>query len=159
MIRRDSLLWRNVAEHSFLMVILAAHSLVSLPFLHSDELSQIKVVGEWWFFNKLLIRGGEFARAHVAGDLRRNLIVGDFQVVASLQIHPERSSIVEVPCQPKRSVGGDAAPFVHNIRYSGHWYTELKSQFVHAQADRKHEFFAENFSGMNGFPVLGHIPS
>src|SRR5258706_4517753 len=97
MIRRDSLLWRNVAEHSFLLVILAAHSLVSLPFLHSDELSQIKVVGEWGVFNKLLIRGGELARAHVAGDLRRNLIVGDFQVPESLQVHPERRSLLERP--------------------------------------------------------------
>jgi hypothetical protein len=55
MIRRDALLRGNVAEHSFLLVIVAAHSLVSLPFLHSDEFSQIKVAGEWGFFNKLLI--------------------------------------------------------------------------------------------------------
>src|SRR5258706_3195471 len=54
MIRRDSLFWRNVAEHSFLLIIVSAHSLVSLTFLHSDEFSQIKVAGEWGFFNKLL---------------------------------------------------------------------------------------------------------
>src|SRR5882762_4748176 len=54
MIRWYALLWGNVAEHSFLLVIVAAHSLVSLPFLHSDQFSQIKIAGEWGFFNKLL---------------------------------------------------------------------------------------------------------
>jgi hypothetical protein len=38
MIRGDTLLWRNVAEHSLLLDIVDAHSLVSF-FLHSDELS------------------------------------------------------------------------------------------------------------------------
>jgi hypothetical protein len=37
-----------------LLIIVSAHSLVSLTFLHSDEFSQIKVAGEWGFFNKLL---------------------------------------------------------------------------------------------------------
>jgi hypothetical protein len=39
-----------------LLIIVSAHSLVSLTFLHSDEFSQIKVAGEWGFFNKLLIK-------------------------------------------------------------------------------------------------------
>src|ERR1700675_3272111 len=55
MIRRDSLLWRNVAEHSLLLVVVAAHSLVSFAFLHSDEFSLIKVAVERGFFNKLLV--------------------------------------------------------------------------------------------------------
>jgi hypothetical protein len=38
-----------------LLVIFAAHSLVSFVFLHSDEFSQIKVAGERGFFNKLLV--------------------------------------------------------------------------------------------------------
>jgi hypothetical protein len=37
MIRWNTLLRRNVAEYSFLLVIVAAHALVSLAFLHSDE--------------------------------------------------------------------------------------------------------------------------
>jgi hypothetical protein len=56
MIRWYPLLRGNVAEQSFLLVIFAAHSLVSFVFLHSDEFSQIKVAGERWFFNKLLVR-------------------------------------------------------------------------------------------------------
>src|SRR5579872_57063 len=38
-----TLLWRNVAEHSFLLVIVAAHSLVSMDFLHSDEFFELKL--------------------------------------------------------------------------------------------------------------------
>src|SRR5580704_4737061 len=38
-----TLLWRNVAEHSFLLVIVAAHSLVSLDFLYSDEFFELKL--------------------------------------------------------------------------------------------------------------------
>jgi hypothetical protein len=55
MIRRDTPLWRNVAEHSFLLLIVAAHSLVSSAFLHSDEFSYIKVAVEPGFFNELLV--------------------------------------------------------------------------------------------------------
>jgi hypothetical protein len=46
MICGNTLLWRNVAEHSFLQVIVAAHSLASFAFLHSDEFSYIKVAAE-----------------------------------------------------------------------------------------------------------------
>src|SRR5579862_4573957 len=49
MICRDSLLWRNVAEHSFLLVVVAAHSLVSLTFLTSDEFFELKLQQEWVF--------------------------------------------------------------------------------------------------------------
>src|ERR1700687_5998209 len=43
MIGRNSLFGGNVAEHSCLLVIVAAHSLVSLTFLHSDEFYQLKL--------------------------------------------------------------------------------------------------------------------
>jgi len=43
------------------LVIVAAHSLVSFGFLHSDEFSQIKVADERGFFNKLLT-GVEYER-------------------------------------------------------------------------------------------------
>jgi hypothetical protein len=46
MIRGNTFLWRNVAEHSFLQVIVASHSLASFAFLHSDEFSYIKVAVE-----------------------------------------------------------------------------------------------------------------
>src|SRR6267154_5686769 len=44
-----TLLWRNVAEHSFLLVIVAAHSLVSLAFLLSDEIFELKLQRKWVF--------------------------------------------------------------------------------------------------------------
>src|ERR1700693_5020158 len=43
MIRWNTLFGGNVAEHSFLLVVVAAHSLVSLTFLHSDEFYQLKL--------------------------------------------------------------------------------------------------------------------
>jgi hypothetical protein len=43
MICRNTLFWRNVAEHSLLLVIVSAHSLVSFTFLHSDEFFQINL--------------------------------------------------------------------------------------------------------------------
>src|SRR5215472_5465195 len=54
MIWRNTLLWRNVAEYSFLLVVVAAHSLVSFFFLHSDEFFFHKVAGREEFFNELL---------------------------------------------------------------------------------------------------------
>src|SRR5580704_8770321 len=38
-----ALLGRNVAEHSFLLVIVSAHSLASLGFLLSDEFCELKL--------------------------------------------------------------------------------------------------------------------
>jgi hypothetical protein len=49
MVRRDSLLRRNVAEHSFLRIIVSAHSLASLDFLLSDEFLDLKLQKEWVF--------------------------------------------------------------------------------------------------------------
>ena len=49
-----ALLWGNVAEYSFLLVIVAAHALASSAFLLSDEFPQIKVAVRAVFFNKLL---------------------------------------------------------------------------------------------------------
>jgi len=49
-----ALLWGNVAEYSFLLVIVAAYALASSAFLLSDEFPQIKVAVRAVFFNKLL---------------------------------------------------------------------------------------------------------
>jgi hypothetical protein len=50
-----ALLWGNVAEYSFLLVIVAVNSLASSAFLLSDEFPQIKVAVRAVFFNKLLV--------------------------------------------------------------------------------------------------------
>jgi hypothetical protein len=47
--------WARIELHSLLLVVVAAHSLVSSPFLHSDEFSLFKVAEELGFFNKLLV--------------------------------------------------------------------------------------------------------
>src|ERR1700693_1572223 len=43
MLRWYTLLGGNVAEHSFLLFVVAAHSLVSLAFLQSDEFPLIRL--------------------------------------------------------------------------------------------------------------------
>ncbi|MGC1474655.1 MAG: hypothetical protein WA804_02340, partial [Terriglobales bacterium] len=40
---------RNVAEHSFLLIIVSAHSLASWTFLTSDEFLDLKLQKEWVF--------------------------------------------------------------------------------------------------------------
>jgi hypothetical protein len=49
MIRWNTLFGGNVAEHSFLLVVVAAHSLVSLAFLTSDEFFELKLQRKWVF--------------------------------------------------------------------------------------------------------------
>ncbi len=48
--------------------------------------------------------------------LARLHILGDFEVVAHLEIHPEDRRIFEIPRQPERRVDGDTAPLVHDVR-------------------------------------------
>jgi uncharacterized protein YecE (DUF72 family) len=48
-IRGDTLFGRNVAEHSVLLIIIAAHSLASLDFLLSDEFFELKLQKKWVF--------------------------------------------------------------------------------------------------------------
>src|SRR5271156_5727567 len=64
MILRDSLFWRNVAEHSFLLIIVSAHSLASLLFLLSDE-----------FFDSKLQKKGVFQQT--VNRLHRNKEITD----------------------------------------------------------------------------------
>jgi CRISPR/Cas system-associated endonuclease Cas1 len=49
MIHGDSLFWRNVAEDSFLLVVVSAHSLASLTFFTSDEFFRLKLQKKWVF--------------------------------------------------------------------------------------------------------------
>jgi hypothetical protein len=45
-----------------------------LPFLHSDEFSQIKVAGKWEFFNKLLIGTPNYLNQSTAERLRSSRV-------------------------------------------------------------------------------------
>ncbi len=60
--------------------------------------------------------GDGFQRLHVASDLGGNLVLGDFQVVAGLEIHPEYRSVLEIARKAQSRVGGDATPLVHDVR-------------------------------------------
>jgi len=60
----ESFLWTDVAEYSFLLVVAAAHSLLSFFLLfQSDEFSARKVAIARHSFDKLLVRLGD-AQGH-----------------------------------------------------------------------------------------------
>lgn len=60
-----------------------------LPFVLADEF-EADVLAAW--------RG--FHRLHIALDFGREFVLGNFQVVAGLQIHPENGRVPEVAGQP-----------------------------------------------------------
>ena len=86
----------------------------------------------------------------VAGDFGREMVFGDLQVVAGLQVHPEGGVVLEVTCQAKGGIGGDAAALVDDIGDASDGDAEIESQFVHAETKRLEEFFAKDFAGVDG---------
>jgi hypothetical protein len=57
---------------------------------------------------------------HISRNLGGDLVLGNFQVVARLEIHPESSGVLEITRKTQRRVGGDAAALVHDIRDPRH---------------------------------------
>ena len=56
-----------------------------------------------------------FQRADIAFNLISNLILGNFQVIARLEIHPERRTVVEVARETKGRVSSNCAFLVGDI--------------------------------------------
>jgi hypothetical protein len=56
-----------------------------------------------------------FPRADIAFNLISNLILGNFQVIARLEIHPERRTIVEVARETQGCVSSNCAFLVDDI--------------------------------------------
>jgi hypothetical protein len=46
---------------------------------------------------------------HISRNLGGDLVLGNFQLVARLEIHPESSGVLEITRKAQRRVGGDAA--------------------------------------------------
>lgn len=117
-------------------------------------LSEEAVWGSWCFGEDLAAHCGE--RLYVALDLARDFILGDFQVIARLQIHPKGWAVSEIACKAERRIGGDSSALVDDIRDARHWNAESQGQLVHAHIQRSHELFAESFSGMHRFSFFRH---
>ena len=101
--------------------------------------------------------GGGFEGVDVAGDFGRELVFGDLEVVAGLEVHPEGGGVLEIASEAQSGVGGDAAALVDDVGDAGNGDAKVESEFVHAQAQGLEEFFAKNLAGVDGFEFLGHL--
>jgi len=72
-----------------------------------------------------------FQRADIAFNLISNLIFGDFQVIARLEIHPERRTIVEVARETQGCVSSNCAFLVDDIGDPRHRDAQVHSNSVH----------------------------
>src|SRR5882724_6195958 len=88
---------------------------------------------------------------HVALDLSRNFVLGDFQIITGLEVHPESRAVSEITRKAQGRIRSDATPLVDDIGDSRNRYAQGHGHLVHAQSERCHEFFAENLSRMHRF--------
>src|SRR6266566_3937900 len=70
-------------------------------------------------------------RADIAFNLISNLILGNFQVIARLEIHPERRTVVEVARETKGRVSSNCAFLVGYIGDPRHRDAQVHSNSVH----------------------------
>src|SRR5712671_1245851 len=56
-----------------------------------------------------------FQRAHIAFNLISNLILGNFQVIARLEIHPERRTVIEVARKTQGCISSNCSFLVDDI--------------------------------------------
>src|SRR6266704_3261229 len=103
-----------------------------------------------------LARQDGLQRLHVALNLRSDFVLGNSQVVARLEIHPERRAVLEIACETRRGIGSDSAPLVDDVGDPGHWDAQIHGHPVHAQPERIHELLSEDLPGMYRLPSLGH---
>src|ERR1700686_2207680 len=95
-------------------------------------------------------------RADIAFNLISNFIFGDFQVIARLEIHPERRTIVEGARETQGCVSSNCAFLVDDIGDPRHRDARVHSHSVHTYSQREHKLFPENFSWMHWLKLLRH---
>jgi hypothetical protein len=93
-------------------------------------------------------------------DCARQLVLGDFQIVGGLQVHPEFRAGVEVAGQTQGSIGRDSPTFVNYLWDTGTGTRRSRARRVQARAKRLREVTAQNLTGMDGgsFLILGTAP-
>lgn len=85
-----------------------------------------------------------------AGDAALLAVASKFQIVARLKIDPEFRSGTEKARKSQSRVGSDGATAVDNFRHARDRDAEFQREAIHAKAQGAHEFFAQDFAGMNG---------
>ncbi len=89
-------------------------------------------------------------RHYFAFDLRPGSELRGLQVVACLQVQPELRRGIEIPRQPQCGIRRNAALFANDIVDARRGNAQRKRQRVRGQAQRHHEFLAENFTRVDG---------
>jgi hypothetical protein len=92
----------------------------------------------------------------IAGDLAGDLVLGDFQVIARLQIHPKSRTVPEITRKAERGIRGDAAALVDNVCDARYRDAQSHGDFIHAQPQGSHELLAENLTRMHGLQFSRH---
>ena len=96
--------------------------------------------------------------AHVADDaVGQTFNACLAQVVALLEIEPELGGDAEIDAQTQGRVRGDGPPTVDDVAYALRRHTKVAPQTVLADAQRVHEFFEEDFSGMYEGEISRHM--
>lgn len=96
--------------------------------------------------------------ADVADDaVGQTLGAGLAEVVALLEIEPELGGDAEIDAQTQGSVRGDGPLGVDYVADALRRHTKVAPQAVLADAQRVHEFFEEDFSGVNEGEISLHL--
>ena len=82
-------------------------------------------------------------------DLAANRILGDFQIVARLDVHPERRRGAEEFAQPERGVGGDRRLLARQPLDARARHAELRRHGIRRELHRLQELLAQDFAGMD----------
>ena len=76
------------------------------------------------------------------------IVLGNLQIVAGLQIHPELRGHVKKPAQPERSVCSYGSFTMDNFVYPAGRNTDIFGQAVLADAHQFQELFLKNGAGV-----------
>ena len=102
--------------------------------------------------------GSRGARADV-GKTVGQLAPRSFKLVVFLQVHPALRIGAEVARQAQGCVGGNAAPFAHDLIYARGRDADGIGKRCAGQAEWHHEFLAEDFARMDRREFCGHVNS
>jgi hypothetical protein len=92
---------------------------------------------------------GTVNRPNLLVDLRSELVLGNFQIIGSLEIQPVTRAGLEIARQPQSSISGDASPLVNDLGDSRDRNVQIKGQPVHAQTEWLEIVFTKNFTRMD----------
>jgi len=82
-------------------------------------------------------------------DLRRERVLGRFEIEACLYIHPERSAGLEKLAEPWRGIGRNGLFFACDAFDPGARHVQRGGDRVRSELKRNEKFLPQDFAGMN----------